>query len=186
MGAVTTVQQRGAPFTRAELDALPDDGRRHELIDGALVVTPAPRVSHQLVVGELHLLLRQACPAGLYVVLSPFDVALSDDTVLEPDLLVARKQNFTERDLPAAPLLAIEVVSPSTRRIDATLKRARLEAAGCPSYWLVDPGVPSVLALELVEGAYVEAAHVAGEQTWRATKPFPVAVRPSALTAPLR
>ena len=183
MATVTTVHQRGAAFTRADLDAMPDDGRRHELIDGVLVVTPSPGFSHQLVVGELHLLLRQACPPDLYVLLSPFDVALGDDTVLVPDLLVAPSAEFTARDLPTAPMLAIEVFSPSTRRVDATLKRARLEAAGCPSYWLVDPEVPSLLALELVDGAYVEVAHVVGEQTWQATSPFPVTVQPSALTA---
>lgn len=182
MSSVTTTR-RGEAFTRADLDAMPDDGRRHELIDGVLVVTPAPGLGHQRVIGELYTLLRQACPDGLEVLLSPFDVALSDDTVLEPDLLVARTRDFTLRDLPVPPLLAVEVLSPSTRRVDQTLKRARLEAAGCPSYWLVDPHQPSLVALELLEGAYVEVAHVVGEETWRAARPFDVEVQPSALVA---
>jgi Uma2 family endonuclease len=183
MNVVTTATE-GRAFTRADLDAMPDDGRRHELIDGVLVVTPAPGRRHQRAVGELYLLLRHACPDGLEVLLSPFDVALSDDTVMEPDLLVARTRDFTPRDLPTAPLLAVEVLSPSTRRMDLTLKRARLEAAGCPSYWLLDPHEPSLLALELVGAAYVEVAHVVGEETWRATRPFEVVLQPGALAAP--
>lgn len=181
MSPVTTV--RGEAFTRDDLDAMPDDGRRHELIDGVLVVTPAPGLAHQQVVGELYLLLRQGCPPDLQVLLSPFDVTLSDDTVMEPDLLVARTRDLTTRDLPVPPLLAVEVLSPSTRVVDQTLKRARLEAAGCRSYWLVDPHEPSLLALELVEGAYVEVAHVVGEETWQATQPFEVVLRPSALAS---
>lgn len=185
MRAVTILSRRPAVFTRADRDALPDDGRRHELVDGTLIVSPAPGAAHQLVLGELYLLLRLTCPADLQVMLAPFDVALGDDTLLQPDLLVARREDFTARDLPTAPLLAVEVSSPSTRRLDATLKRARFEAAGCAAYWLVDPDVPSVLALELVEGAYAEVAHVDGGQTWRATRPFDVSVQPSALTTPV-
>ncbi len=61
MGTVTTLP-RSRPLTRADLDAMPDDGHRYELIDGALIVTPAPSVGHQFSVGRLHLLLAAACP----------------------------------------------------------------------------------------------------------------------------
>ena len=63
MGTVTTLP-RSRPLTRADLDAMPDDGHRYELIDGALIVTPAPSVGHQFSVGRLHLLLAAACPPG--------------------------------------------------------------------------------------------------------------------------
>ncbi|WP_347355121.1 Uma2 family endonuclease [Intrasporangium sp.] len=125
-----TALPRSRPLVRADLAALPDDGHRHELIDGVLIVTPAPALGHQRVVGRLHLLLSAATPPGLEVVLAPFAVALADDTELQPDLIVARTADFTPRELPGPPLLAIEVLSPSTRRIDLTLKRDRLEAAG--------------------------------------------------------
>ena len=140
MEAVTTLP-RSRPLTRADLDAMPDDGHRYELIDGTLIVTPAPGLAHQCAVGELHLLLRSACPQELQV-LAPFDVALGADTVMQPDLLLARRRDWTQRDLPTAPVLAIEVLSPSTRRVDLTLKRSRLETAGCQCYWVVDPDVP--------------------------------------------
>jgi Uma2 family endonuclease len=180
METVTTLP-RGRPLTRADLEQVPDDGHRYELIDGSLVVTPAPRPLHQVVSGNLFLLLRAGCPSGLAVLFAPLDVALAEDTVLQPDLLVARRSDFTERDLPVAPLLAVEVLSPSTRLIDLSLKRARYQAAGCPSYWVVDPDEPSLVAWELQRHEYVERAHVSGDQTLRAEAPFAVSVTPSEL-----
>ena len=182
MSAVTTLPYSG-PFTRDDLEHMPDDGHRYELLDGTLLVSPAPRLPHQRVVGNLYVLLRAACPPELEVILAPFDVVLADDTVLEPDLLVAPRSQLTERDLPGPPLLAVEVLSPSTRRIDLLLKRDRLQAAGVPSYWLVDPDEPSLTALELRDGAYAEVAVVRGAQEWTAEQPFPVEVRPADLPA---
>jgi Uma2 family endonuclease len=180
MEAVTTLP-RSRPFSRADLESAPDDGRRYELIDGALVVTPAPSSGHQGVVVEVCYLLRGLCPPDLRVIVAPFDVALSDDSVLQPDLLVARREDFAERDLPTAPLLAVEVMSPSTRRIDRMLKHARYEAAGCPSYWLIDPDEPALTVFELHDGRYVEETHVTGDQAHRAKRPFAVELRPEAL-----
>lgn len=182
MRTVTTVP-RSLPLTHADLEAMPDDGRRHELIDGVLVVTPSPGLRHQVVVGSLFALLKAACPEGLIVLVAPFDVVLDDSTVLQPDLLVARSTDFTERDLPTAPLLAVEVLSPSTRRMDLTLKRARYEAAGCPSYWAVDPAQLTLTAWQLRGGAYVEIAHAELTETAHLRQPFPVDVRPADLLA---
>ncbi len=180
MGTVTTLP-RSRPLTRADLDAMPDDGHRYELIDGALIVTPAPSVGHQFSVGRLHLLLAAACPADMVVLFAPLDVALAADTVMQPDLLVAHRTAFTARDLPSAPLLAVEVLSPSTARIDRTLKRSRLEVSGCPSYWIVDPDVPELVAWELSQGVYSEAARVRDSEPFRAVRPFQVEIRPTDL-----
>ena len=70
----------GRPLTRADLEGLPDDGHRYELIDGSLIVSPSPRHGHQTVVGNLHLLLHAACPAHLQVILAPFAVALAQNS----------------------------------------------------------------------------------------------------------
>lgn len=173
MGGVTTLP-RGRAYTRADLDTMPDDGHRYEIVDGTLVVTPAPSPRHQVVVVNLVLALSPACADELRVLTAPLDVALATDTVLQPDVLVARRSDLTERDLPTAPVLAIEVLSPSTRRVDLTLKRSRYEAAGCPSYWVVDPDQPSVTVWELREESYVEVAHVAGDELLEVARPFPV------------
>ena len=170
------------PLTRVDLEDLPtDDGHRYELIDGVLIVSPGPQLPHQDIVGNLYLLLRAGCPKHLKVVLAPFAVAISDDTELQPDLLVAPREQFTRKELPGAPLLAIEVLSPSTRRVDQLLKRDRLQQAGCASYWLVDPDEPSLLALELRDGTYVEVARVSGDEVWQAQHPFPLTLVPNLL-----
>lgn len=180
MDTVRTLPRR-RPLTRADLDQVPDDGHRYELLDGSLVVTPAPARRHQRAVVSLIRRLTEVCPAELEVLVAPFDVTLADDTVLQPDVLVARRSDLTERDLPVPPLLAIEVLSPSTRLIDLNLKRARYQAAGCPSYWVVEPDEPSLTAWELHGSAYVEQAHAAGDDTFTAEAPFPVSVTPARL-----
>ena len=180
MGTVTTLP-RGRPLTRVELDAMPDDGHRYELIDGTLIVTPAPSPLHQRAAFELAYRLRQVCPEGLEVLMAPLDVALSFDTVMQPDVLVARRRDLTDRDLPRAPVLAVEVLSPSTRRIDLTLKRSRFEAAGCACYWVVDPQAPSLTAWQLSGETYAEVARVVGDESYVAEQPFPVTVRPADL-----
>jgi Uma2 family endonuclease len=173
----------GEPFTRADLEAMPDDGRRHELLDGSIVVTPAPAMRHQRVVTRMILRLCDVIPQELELLPAPFDVVLAEDTVLQPDLLVAPRDAFTDRDLPVAPLLAVEILSPSTRLIDLNLKKARYELAGCPHYWVVDPQAPSLTAWALRDGAYVEVASVSGDESYAASEPFAVQVTPSALVA---
>jgi Uma2 family endonuclease len=180
METVTTLP-RSRPLTRADVETMPDDGHRYELVDGTLVVTPAPSRQHQRAVRNLVVVLTQACPGAFEVLPAPFDVALSDDTVLQPDVLVARRTDFTDRDLPTAPLVAIEVLSASTRRIDLMLKRSRYEAAGCPSYWVIDPDEPSLTAWQLRGGEYVEVAHVVGDQEFEAVTPYPVTIIPARL-----
>ena len=120
-------------------------------------------------------------PRDLKVLFAPFAVALADDTEVQPDLLVAPRSQFTDKELPGPPLLAVEVLSPSTRRVDLLLKRDRLQAAGVPSYWLVDPDEPSITVLELQDGVYVEIARASGDESCRVERPYPVTVVPSRL-----
>jgi len=156
----------------------PDDGHRYELIDGTLIVTPAPGFRHQVVSIRLAVLLDRSCPPDLCVLAAPFAVGLGVDTEVQPDLLVAPRDAFTDQDLPGAPLLAVEILSPSTRLIDLNLKRARYEEAGCASYWVVDPVALTLTAWELVDGGYVEVARLRPEDTWAAELPFGVTLRP--------
>jgi Uma2 family endonuclease len=180
MDTVTTLPH-GRPLTQADLESMPDDGHRYELIDGALIVTPSSSWQHQRVGFSLAVLLREHCPEGLEVFMAPLDVVLSHDTVMEPDVLIARQSDLGARDLPAVPVLAVEVLSPSTRHIDLMLKRSRFEAAGCPSYWVVDPIELVLTAWELNDGVYTEIARVRGDEEFKASRPFPVVVRPAAL-----
>ena len=180
MGVVTTLP-RGRSLTVTDLDLMPDDGHRYELIDGALLVTPAPSVRHQTVSTNLLVALHAACPAGLRVLTAPLDVVLTEDTAVQPDLVVAHRSDFSEKNLPGPPLLAVEILSPSTRSIDLLLKRERYERAGVPSYWVVDPVEPSLTAWELRDATYEQIAHVLGDRSWTATAPYSVTIVPSAL-----
>ncbi|MGH3849004.1 MAG: Uma2 family endonuclease [Pseudonocardiaceae bacterium] len=171
---------------------MPDDGRRYELLDGVLVVSLASGVWHQEVAGTLYRLLYQTCPPELHVVIAPFVWRRGRGTVLQPDVLVARRSDLLAVQdggfLAQPPVLAVEVLSPSTRRIDRLSKRSAYEDAGVASYWLVDPDqqTPSLRALDLVDGRYVEAGCPSGEQAWHAQRPFPVTVAPADLVAELR
>ena len=171
----------GAPFTEDDLAAMPEDGHRYELVDGALLVTPAPDVSHQIGVTAIWMLLHGARTTTHRVLVAPLDVRLSRATVLQPDVLVARKSDLTEARLEGAPVLAVEVISPSTRRIDLSVKRLTYEEARVPAYWLVDPEVPSLTVLHLEDGRYVEHAVVTGDEAYEAEFPFPVTVVPARL-----
>lgn len=171
----------GVPFTEDDLAAMPDDGRRYELVDGVLIVSPSPSFAHQRCVTSLVALLLGSEPPDQRVLVGPFDVRFGHTTVVIPDLLVARRADLTPARLETAPLLVVEVRSPSTARIDAGTKRLVYEAAGVPAYWLVDPDGPSLTVLHLVDGRSVEHATVAGDETYEATVPFPVGVTPARL-----
>lgn len=178
MTVMTTTIHDDRVWTRDERDALPDERHRYELLDGALIVSAAPRPIHQIVVFGLYNQLYPVCPPHLRVLGAPLDIDLAQDTVLEPDLLVARRDLFDDSGLPGPPELAVEVLSPSSRRIDRVLKRERYERAGTPAYWIVDPDGPSLLACELRDGRYDEVAHVGPGATWTATIPVTVSLTP--------
>ena len=176
-----TVLPRGGDWTVADLADIPDDGLQYELADGVLLVSPAPRPRHQVVVGELYVLLRAACPPDLQVLFGPVDFQPTERRSLQPDLLVLRRADAGETRIVEPLLLAVEVLSPSTRSKDLLLKRGLYEDSGVASYWVVDPAAPSVLALELCDGRYVEAGRAVGDDVLRLDLPFPVALVPRAL-----
>ena len=123
----------------------PDDGMRHELIDGEHYVTPSPNRKHQEIIGRLYLLignwLQRNDIGRLY--LSPFDVVISRFDVVEPDLLYMSNERaalvLTDANVQGVPELVIEVGSPSTRKRDETIKRRLYEKSGVSEYWVVDP-----------------------------------------------
>lgn len=187
MTAMTTTWSSG-PFTVDDLEGMPDDGKRYELIDGELLVSPAPRYAHQIVSMELSALLHAVCPSDLRVIPAPFAVQPDRSNEVQPDVLVARHADFTERNLPKAPVLAVEIISPSSRLVDANLKKAFYERLAAPRYWLVDPDAeaPVLTVFALVDGRYEQVAKVDGEQPYEADLPFPVRVVPARLVAGLR
>jgi Uma2 family endonuclease len=190
MGAVSIADAwpaTGRPFTVADLDRIPDDGRRYELVAGVLVVSPRPTPAHQVVAFTLASLLAQACPEGWQVVPEPA-VLIDPDTELVPDVVVARRDQLAGSKITEPPVLVAEVRSPSTALIDLNRKKAAYERFGVGSYWVVvpEPAEPELIVFELNDGRYRETAHVRGEERFAAARPFQAGVVPAQLVAGLR
>lgn len=172
------------PLTYDDVQRLPDDGNRYELLDGYLLVTPGPHWSHQRGVGRLVFALMSAAPPELEVFPAPTDWYVDEHNFFEPDVLVVHRPEVGDQRIERPPLLAIEILSPSTRARDLTLKRAAYERAGAGSYWILDPDVPRLTVLERGDdGRFAEIASVAADEPFTASFPFAVTVTPSALLA---
>jgi Uma2 family endonuclease len=123
---------------------LPNDGKRYEIIEGELFVTPAPIRPHQKVVSNLVYYLNEYVKTrgGGEVYPAPFDVVFSRFDVVEPDLLYvseARSSVLTEKNVQGAPDLVVEVLSESTAEMDRTTKLKLYAKHGVTEYWIIDP-----------------------------------------------
>ena len=130
-------------LTYADLCGMPDDGRRYELFEGEVYVTPAPRIVHQRISRNLELVLHSYVEQhGLGEVLyAPVDVILTDTTVVQPDLLYVSRPRLPivrEHGIVAAPDLVVEILSPSSSSRDRGIKRRLYERQGVAEYWIVD------------------------------------------------
>jgi Uma2 family endonuclease len=166
-----------AILTYKDYEGLPADGRRHELHDGELSVTPAPAPRHQLISRNLLLAMHGHVAArGLGTVLyAPIDLILSDRTVVQPDLVYltpGQMATLSDRGIEAPPTLVVEILSPSTREIDRGVKVEIYARHDLPWYWIVDPEARRIEAYRLASGAYALAATLEGEQPG-ALPPFP-------------
>ncbi len=164
-------------LTYKEYEALPADGRRYELHEGELSVTPAPSPRHQRSVGALYLILTQHVNSrGLgEVFLSPIDCILSDISIVQPDLVyldTGRGSLVSNRGIEGPPTLVVEILSPSTTGIDRSTKRQLYAKYGVPYYWIVDPEARVVEGYVLSEGAYQLSARVGGSEAI-SLPPFP-------------
>jgi Uma2 family endonuclease len=128
----------------------PDDGKRHELIDGEHYVTPSPNIRHQWILGNLYLLIAnwlEEHPIGRAFV-APLDVVLSSLDVVEPDLLYLSNERAAQVITPihvkGVPELVVEIASKGTRKRDETIKRRLYERTEVSEYWVVDPAIDVV------------------------------------------
>jgi Uma2 family endonuclease len=140
--SVATDWDRPAPgeWTTDDLDALPDDGRRHELIDGVPIVSPSPTTGHQRIAMLLGAALDSLCPPELAVT-QAVDVRINRRRSLTPDVLVATA-DATERNvshyLPTEVVSVVEIVSPGSLAMDRIMKPALYAEAGIPHFWRVE------------------------------------------------
>ncbi len=168
----------GVRLTYDDFVQFPEDGKRHELIDGEHVVTPSPNMKHQAVLRNL---------AGLVwsylrthkvgqVFFAPFDVVLSDCDVVEPDLLFVSKERqsqiLTAANVQGAPDLVVEIGSPSTRRRDEIVKRRLYEQFGVAEYWVVDPELDEIKVYRRADDRFERVALLSAEQGDVLTSPL--------------
>jgi Uma2 family endonuclease len=172
------------PLTVDDLERLPDDGNRYELVYGVLEVSPAPFGDHEKALHRLEFLLELHCPPDLMVI-GGQGVNLHGDPTRHrvPDTTVIRRTDYEAKYQVRPAVLAVEVASGSTARRDRQVKKPEYEEFGIESYWIVVPDEvhPSLTAYELHDGRYVQVAHVADDETFQAERPFAIDITPRRL-----
>jgi Uma2 family endonuclease len=152
-----TIRSAPRKMTYQDLRQLPEDLLRHELIDGEHIVSAAPIVKHQRVALNIaFIIMAFVRPRGLgEVFMAPVDVVFSDFDVVEPDVLYVAARNARrvgEDFVEGAPDLVVEVLSPSSRRIDKIRKFRLYEAHGVQEYWLANPETDTIEVYRLTPG----------------------------------
>ena len=148
---------------------LPDgEGKRYEILDGELYVTPSPTPPHQRLSKRLQRQLEAFFEAGGLgeVFDAPIDLVLGEHDIVQPDLLiVGNPSQVSQRAIEGAPLLVVEVLSPSTRAQDRGVKARRYADRGARHYWILDPDAERIEGLRLEAGAYRMVAEASAPQT---------------------
>ena len=139
-----TYPSKKKTYTYADYLKLPDDRNRYEIIDGELVMTPAPKINHQRISGIIELQLRLFVERNDFgeVFDAPCDVFLTDKDIVQPDLLFISNKNkkiIKEDNIKGVPDLIIEILSPTTAYYDLIEKKELYEKFGVKEYWIVDP-----------------------------------------------
>lgn len=154
-------------LTYKDYEALPADGRRYELHEGELSVTPAPSPRHQRLLGNLYMLLGQhvnASGAG-ELFFAPIDCILSDTTIVQPELVfldATRLSAVSTRGIEGPPTLVVEVLSPTTTLIDRSTKLQLYARHGVPYYWIADPEQQTIEVYNLAGAGYDLATRATG------------------------
>ena len=168
----------GRTWRVEDLD-FPDDYRKLiEIADGTLEVTPPPELQHELILAKLHRRMAVTAPDELLVLSGTAGIS-SDQSWRIPDLVVVRAAIGGERRRYLGPgdvLLAVEVVSPSTRTRDRITKPAQYASIGIPNFWRIERDPVSLTAYRLDGSVYAEIGTWAGGEVAHLTEPFVVDV----------
>jgi Uma2 family endonuclease len=151
-------------WTLGELHRLPDDGNKYELVHGELFVTPAPSVTHEMVLARLSRVLEPfVAEHQLGFIFHPRAVVCVDGSETEPDLMVRAAPSPSTRDWNGVPIpiLVVEVISQSTRRRDLGSKREFYVDVGVAEYWVVDPDAKTVRVIRAGAADEVQSSELA-------------------------
>lgn len=172
-----SIQSHKVKFTYEDYLLFPENGKRHELIDGEHYMTPAPGTKHQRISRKLltafENFLKHKKVGEIFD--APFDVILSDVDVVQPDLLFISRDRasiITEKNIQGAPDLVIEIISETTRKTDEVIKRKLYERFGVQEYWVIDPELESVKVYRMVDQKYTRVAELTLEAGDSLTTPL--------------
>jgi len=164
-------------YTYEDYLLFPDDGKRREIIDGDLYVSPSPNTKHQRasmnLSGLIHTFLKKN-PMG-EVFAAPFDVVFSDENIVQPDLLfISRERSdvLTEKHVRGAPDLVVEILSESTRRTDEKIKSKLFESRSVREYWIVDPELEMVKVYRPGDSGFTRVAELHADAADTLTTPL--------------
>lgn len=165
------------PLTYEDYLTIPDDGKRHEIIDGIEFMSPSPSTPHQRTAQRLHLALPPHVDDQSLgeVFIAPYDVLLSESNIVQPDLLfVSRDCSSIVKDhgIEGVPDLVAEVISEGNRRYDEVRKRNLYARHGVTEYWVLDPALETVKVYRSPEGGYERVAELTAENTDELTSPL--------------
>ena len=170
-------QVRPIKFTLEDYLLFPDDGKRHELIDGEHYMTPAPNPRHQTISSNLHRIIggfiHEKHLGRLFS--APTDVVLSEYDVVQPDLFFIATPRLTmigESRIEGAPDLAVEILSVTTRKADEMIKRKLYERYGVSEYWIVDPELQMIKVFRMTDHGYTRAVELSLEAQGSLTTPL--------------
>ena len=183
-GYGVTVLPHDHDWTVTDLDLLPDDGLRYELVDGVLLVSPAPSMAHQRCQRDLGLLLHPLLQADQELFFAPLDFQPTDRRSLQPDVLIMSREDKGDKAATLPLVLAVEVLSPSSRSIDMVLKRELYEQSGVLHYWVADPARRTVTIWDLADGRYAEAQVVSDAEPVTIVAPVSVTLTTEAVFGP--
>jgi len=146
-------------LTYEQYRALPENGNRYEVVQGELLMTAAPLVSHQRILRNLFSMLDKYVAAKNWgeVFFAPIEIYLGNEDFVQPDLVCvakARLEIVKEKNIVGAPDLVVEILSPSTARTDRVLKMNTYARHRVPHYWIVDPAAQTLEAFEWANDAY--------------------------------
>ena len=184
-----SAQELRYDWTYSDYARLPDDGNRYEVIDGELLVTPSPSPLHQRVSARVVMALDGYVERhGLGVVIPDVDLLFRTGQFLRPDLLVvpeAARDGITNRGIEKAPLLVVEILSPTSGSIDRVKKPARYGEFGIPEYWVLDPEQRCVWVWRFAAGV-TEPERIDERLVWHPSgAPEPLELEVGRLLAPL-
>ena len=149
---------QGKVWTYADYCELPEDGKRYEVIDGVLYMSPSPRSIHQALSMHLQFLLYGLQQAGHgWVFAAPMDVIMPGATPVQPDLLfigVAQRHILSPKNIQGVPDLLVEILSPGGGRYDRITKLNKYAQCGVPHYWILDPVERTLEILRFESGGY--------------------------------